>query len=433
MNNEKQEELNKRMQDTIENFLRQIDGHRNSFPVLMNALISQTQIKMKDLGKFLRENGIEKPASGTKGTITIPPHLHTDFIENIKNATSSRFAMRNMPRSVIVSMVSSYDALIGNLIRIIYKANEESLNSLNTVIPISEILGFSDIEEIKSYAVEKQVETVLRSNHEEQLEWLEKKIGVNTLRDFEHFKDFIEVMERRNLFVHADGKVSRQYIDQCRKAGLTVDVTLGDTLTADYAYVRKSYDIIAETGIKVTQVVWRKLGLGLNACDDSLQDITFNYLCRKQYDLANNLLRFAMLPAVKHVDSEYEWVFRVNLALSYYLAGNRNKSDEIVKGYDWSALKASYRLAAAVLFEDNDTACDIMREIGADKDYKTYYQKWPLFREFRKMDAFRQTYEELYKEPFSYQEKDEFKWKKFLAEAQQIMAEEEAAEKEGGK
>ena len=430
MDNEKQEALNKLLQNTIDNFLRQIDGHRNSFPVLMNALISQTQIKINDLSKFLRDNGIETPPTGKKETITIPPHLHTDFIENIKNATSSQFAMRNLPRSVIVSMVSSYDALIGNLIRIIYKANEESLNSVNTSIPISEVLGFSDIEEIKSYVVEKQVETVLRNNHEEQLEWLERKIGVNSLRDFEHFKDFVEVMERRNLFVHADGKVSRQYVDQCRKAGLTVAVALGDTLTADYAYVRKSYDIIAETGIKVCQVVWRKLGLGLNACDDSLQDITFNYLCRKQYDLANNLLLFAMMPAMKHVDSEYEWVFRVNLALSYYLAGNRTQSDEIVKGKDWSALKASYRLAEAVLLENQDMACSIMREIGADKDYKTYYQKWPLFREFRNTDAFKQAYEALYKEPFSYQEKGEFKWKKFLAEAQQIMAEEEAAKEE---
>lgn len=422
----KKQELNNLMTSAINNFLSQIDGHRNSYPVLINSLISNSKIKIKALNKFLKENGLDKELENDDDTISIPPELHTDFMENVKNTASAQFALRNMPRSVVVAMVSSYDALVGNLIRIIYKAQERSLHALNIEIPISEILGFSDIEDIKSYVVEKQVETVLRKSHEEQLEWLEKKIHVRTLRDFDHLKDFVEVMERRNLFVHSEGKVSRQYIDQCKNAGYSVSVSFGDTLTADYAYIKKCYDIIAETGIKVSQIVWRKLELGLDDCDDSLQDITFNYLCRRQYELANNLLLFAMLPVVKHRDSEYEWVFRVNLALSYYLAGNKEKSNEIVKDKDWSALKSNYRLAAAVLLEDYERACQIMREIGVDNNYKIYYQQWPLFREFRKTDSFQKEYEAIYKEPFSYQEQSGFKWNQFLKEAQQLMQEEES-------
>ena len=430
MDAEKQERLNEMMQEAVDGFLRQLDGHRNSFPVLMNALVAQTKMNMRHIDKFMKENDLVEQLKNADDSLQVSPNIHNEFISQVHNLESSQFAVRNMARSAVISMVCSYDALIGNLIRIIYQANEEGVKALNVEIPLAEIISFTNIEDVRTYVIEKQVETVLRKSHEEQLDWLSKRIGVETLKKFEHFKDFVEIMERRNLFVHSDGVVSRQYIEQCVKAGMEVAAKEGEMLNADYAYVKKCYDIIAETGVKVSQVIWRKLNLGLETCDEVMQDITYNYLRRGQYDLANNLLKFAMEPPIKHIDSEYEWIFRVNFALSYYLADHKEESDKIVQSKDWAALDSRFRLAEAVLLEKYDVAQTIMKQIGADEQFMSNYQQWPLFRKYRHTENFKQTYEEIYGVPFLYQEQKKSGWKEFLQEAQQIMTEEETETKE---
>ena len=79
MNSEKQAELNKLMGSAINNFLSQIDGHRNSYPVLINSLISNTKIKIRNLNKFLKESGLDSKIDSGEGKLTIPSHLHADF------------------------------------------------------------------------------------------------------------------------------------------------------------------------------------------------------------------------------------------------------------------------------------------------------------------------------------------------------------------
>ena len=51
------------------------------------------------------------------------------------------------------------------------------------------------------------------------------------------FKDFIEISERRNLFVHTGGIVSEQYIEVCKKYGCIIENKVGDNLDVDHAGV----------------------------------------------------------------------------------------------------------------------------------------------------------------------------------------------------
>lgn len=426
MEETKENPIDELFREAIVKFLRQIDGQRNAFPITMNALLTQSKISQKKIAKIARDNGFASAIEDESEHLQVPPQVHDEFISEIKSMVSTEFAVRNEPRNCVISMICSYDAFIGDLIRIIFQAKSDSIKAQNTEIPISELLEFSSIEEIKDYVIDKQIETVLRKNHEEQLDYLAKKIGLETLKKYDSFKDFVEIMERRNLFVHSDGKVSRQYIEQCLKAGCNVEVKVGEFLNADYAYVKKTYDVLAETGVKLSQIIWRKISTGVENSDTSLQDITYNYLRRGQYELANKLLAFALSPSIKHHDSEFEWVFRVNYALSYYLADDKEQSDKIVHGYDWAALEARYRLAAATLLEDYEKASAIMLSIGNNDEFRVAYQQWPLFRKFRRTEVFKKIYEEIFGQPFTYEENKRHAWKDFLTEAQSIMAEEEA-------
>lgn len=301
-------------------------------------------------------------------------------------------------------MVGTYDAFLGNLLRLMFRAKPETLKATNMSMDVSEIFSYSDIKDIEMCVIEKQVENVMRDSHADQLSWMEKILGIKTLKEYEHYKDFIEITERRNLFVHTAGVISRTYIRKCKNEGIDIYDAPGSKLEAKPDYIRKCHDVIIETGVKLSQVLWRKLNICIETSDESLQDVTFDSLKVGHYGLAQVLLKYATAEVKKYSSVDYEWVFRVNHALSYYLAGQKEQSNKIVQEKSWSALDVRYRLAEAILLENYVEAKKMMYKIGKDDEFQINYQQWPLFRKFRKSQEFMNTYQEIYGKPFVYNE-----------------------------
>lgn len=409
--------------EAVEKFHRQMDAHGSAYPLTRNVLVAKYKLSNRKLNEFIVKNDIKIIKKDGKETIRVPATLHHTFLRYHRDGECAALAIQNISRNTVVAMVGCYDALIGDMVRIIFHAKPEILKAYGVSIAASDIFAFSSIKDVEDHLINKQVESVLRGSHEEQLEWFENKLGIKTCKSFSHFPDFIEITERRNLFVHTEGKVSQSYVAKCNKAGLEVAVNIGDILYATSQYIQKSYDVLMETGIKLSQVVWRKFNLGIDTCDEILQDITFDCLTSHQYKLAQELLDFATNDVKKYSSEEFGWVFRVNHALSYYLAGDLEKATTMVKSHDWSALDIKYRLAEAVLLENNEEARSLMLQMGPNKDFQTYYQQWPLFRKFRQAIIFKTTYKEIYHSDFSYQEQRDASWKEFLAEAQAILNE----------
>lgn len=66
--------------------------------------------------------------------------------------------------------------------------------------------------------------------------------------------------ERRNLFVHCGGITSSQYLKVCEENNIILkESSLGMKLGANRNYLMNSYKCLYEIGVKLTQVLWRKL------------------------------------------------------------------------------------------------------------------------------------------------------------------------------
>ncbi len=137
----------------------------------------------------------------------------------------------------------------------------ELLKSSDRELTFSQLSDFGSIEEAKEYLLEKEVETLLRRNHSEQFDWLENKFAIKLRVDLPIWPTFIEVTERRNLFVHSDGVVSRQYLKVCREHGVSLgaETKQGLRLDVPHPYFRLAYEALFEIGVKLGQVLWRKL------------------------------------------------------------------------------------------------------------------------------------------------------------------------------
>jgi len=83
-------------------------------------------------------------------------------------------------------------------------------------------------------------------------------------------------------------------------------------------YFRLAHEAIFEIGVKLGQVLWRKILPGeVVAADANLASLSYELLKERKFRLAQKVLDFASSKAMKHADEKYRLIFLVNRAQSY--------------------------------------------------------------------------------------------------------------------
>jgi hypothetical protein len=269
----------------------------------------------------------------------------------------------------------------------------------------AQLAEFGSIERAKEYLVDKEIESVLRKSHSEQFDWLENKLGLPLRTNLPAWTLFIEITERRNLFVHTNGLVSHQYLEVCErhKCTMTSDAVLGKPLSITGEYFRAAYDCLFEIGVKLAQVLWRKLEPDkMSSADASLNRVSYELLVEGRYRLARVLLDFGTETLKKHGSEEARLLMVVNRAQAYKWTGEDEKSRALLDAEDCSATSMRFKLGCAVLRDDHESALQLMSQIGSDGEMnKHFYREWPLFREIRKCGEFAAKFEEIFGEPYT--------------------------------
>lgn len=416
----------------IDRFIRHIEAQADIVPLVMGLLSVKLVQESKHVDKYIKENGIvEKEDDGDeKGKLLIPSDKFKPFLELNEKVDTTSLAYNLLPINFVVSFVSQYDAYLGGLIRTMFVSKPELLNSSEKNILFSELIKFESIEEAREFVVEKEVESVLRESHLKQFKWLENKLGITLRKDLPSFSDFIEITERRNLFVHCNGVVSRQYLEVCRENDVkNIDkLKLGQKLNAKPAYFNKCYMVLFEIGVKLGQVLWRKLHPeNIEDADAHLNNVCYQLLIKGHNRLALNLLTFATDTIKKHHDQEMICILTINKALAHYLSDKKEDCKKVLAKHDWSATNDKFKLAISILNEEYEKAIEIMKSIGTSNKHinKDAYREWPLFRQFRKTDEFKAAYKEIFNEDLVYEEPKPRNLEDILTDLKQLRKEAE--------
>ncbi|MGG4498426.1 hypothetical protein [Brevibacillus reuszeri] len=391
----------------IKDYINHIESVKNTFILVSKIMETSEAFAANQLNTFLKTKCLQEDLKEGKATYSIPSKHSTEYHRYKKITNTFDKANIFLPRSFIVSLISLYDAYLGKLIKTMFYTKPETLNASQKNIPFSQLMEFTSIEEAKEYIIEKEVETVLRDSHSEQFKWLEKKLEITLTKNLLIWPTFIEVTERRNLFVHADGVVSSQYISVCEKHGVVLDKLseIGSILNVSDDYFIDSYNCLFEIGFKLGQVVWRKLQPNnIKDADENLIDITFDLIVNNEYDLAIRLLEFANDIIKKYSSQDAKLRNIINLGQAYKWKGMNNKLEKLLKEIDWSALAPHYRIAHSVLKEEYTEASKLMKKIDADDIDMNAYKEWPLFKEFRRTEEFKQSYYDIFGEEYIFNE-----------------------------
>jgi hypothetical protein len=387
----------------IDLFCKHIDAIGDVLVLMVMAVQEITKQSKEELTEFENQN-CEISNDGDERTVKIPNNHFREWKRRAQTFEHFNLSRVLLPRSLLVSLISQYDAYLGRILRTIFIRKPEILNASEKKISFEALSQFASIDAAREYILEKEVEAILRSSHADQFKWMENTFSIPLTKDLASWPSFIELTERRNLFVHTDGVVSSQYIAVCtlHKCKLDDDAKEGQRLDVPQEYFTAAHSCIYEIGVKLGHVLWRKLLPDERAAADShFISTTYELIEKGKWDLAIKLLDFACTEFKKFSNEGAQLTLTVNRAQAYKWKGDEERCKRIMRAVDWSAKSDQYRLADAVLADDWPRAIKMMRRIGKDGAVdQNDYRDWPLFREFRKQPQFLDTYEEVFGTPF---------------------------------
>lgn len=322
------------------------------------------------------------------------------IIRKVRRAEQSAIIF---PQSMLVSIVSQYDYLVGQLVQFIYNVNPNALNESGSQISYKELFAYSSLDAVREQFIQDKVETILRKSHEEQIEDLQKLSGVKDLKGVPFWKEFIEITQRRNLLVHCKGCVSEQYIQKCKEADISPLPRKGDNLTVDEDYFNKAYYVFYVMGVLLSQVITRHLlkkEKVLGEIDAILTHIIYETLEEERYGLTIALSEFALAKSTKHSCRLDEVYFVLNYAQAYKWQGKQEQCDEILSNFDFSAMTSDILVAKYALEDNTDKVVEHMKKVGNDSKImtKVAYVSWVIFKSMREKQEFKDTYKSIFGE-----------------------------------
>ena len=398
----------------LDKFLEELTALADNLPFQLMMLSIKHKSLIEKLEKISAktEDVDDKGKEFTKYQVT--SDKADEFAKIHKLLRKTDIAEKILPRNYVVSIVSQYDAFLGELVKVLYEVNPNILRASEKVINAEEIFTYESLDDLKNHMIDKEVESILREEHYEQLKVLERRISKVGGKDFTLTTDlpilpsFIELTQRRNLFVHTNGQINRQYLEAKTKWKFESECSgdLNEELKAETEYCKKAFEVLFEVSVKLTHVLWRKMiPDDRTDADIQLNQIIYDLLIDNKYTLGIIIADFATDVIKKFSSEQFRKFIIINKAIAYKMLNNEKQCKIIIDREDWS-IGNEFKLAKSIL-EDNFTeARKIMLKIGSEDELVNMfaYKNWPLFKSFRKTKEFQTAYKEVFNEDFLLEE-----------------------------
>jgi hypothetical protein len=330
----------------------------------------------------------------------LPGELSSELMEIVKNKSTVDTGHTSLKNAIMLAVVSHWDSYMSSVLEAVFEMYPTIIDSSGRSLTFSELQQYTTIEDARKHMIDAEIEGVIRGSHASHFSYLEKKVGVSLKPREAAWHCFLEMTERRNLFAHTGGIISRSYVNNCCSYGISLPKgrKVGDRLEIDRAYLMAACDCVTELGVELGHVIWRKsLPDEREAAEGHYHRVAFDLIVDGRYKAAIHLLEFALKPPMRYSTNSGRLVDTINLAQAYKWSGEELTSQKVIDREDWSAVSLKFGLAVAVLKDDFPRAARIVQEIGANGEmHREAYDTWPLFQRFRESDEFKDAYRKVF-------------------------------------
>lgn len=296
-------------------------------------------------------------------------------------------------RSSVVMLISYFDFLISDLVHCYHRMYPESLGNKELTISLDDLKVCGDINEAVELVINKKIESVLYGNLESQKEYLRRDLKIDLNENIVNWNLINEAVERRNIIIHNNGEINRRYLAYVEPSVIPEakkDVKEGKILTVNEKYFIRTYEELLIAGIILIQCCWRKwVKDELELADAHLINNMYGALMDEKWSICERLGLFSReCTAYNTANRLY---FDVNYCQSLKWQNKDKELGEELQKFDVSVLSPKYLLAVAALKSDKDGFYEnVEKAIEVDKMEEEDFMKWPLFRELRKDEEYKQ-------------------------------------------
>lgn len=362
-----------------------------------NRLIDFAQTELKE---------IDSPESFS--AFSIEAGKHSSVLRRAREVGEFTEGMAQLPSLLLMGLVARYDAQVSSLVRLLLKDRPETIGSRESEFDLASILKFSDIDDLKNFFIDKEVEKLMYSSHHDQLLFIEKNFHVKIVDKVEGYSKYLEIFERRNLVAHGEGKVNGIYDVKCSANSIKEPdrLPLGSPILLPPSYLFSAIDSVFKLGLITIWSLWMKrhkeeIELGY----DVMLEITFDLMLEKRFDLVSDILNFALNTHPSNADEVNLRIFCINKAI----CDKRKGSDvwrKSLEKFQWGACTANFRICIAAIDEDIDAVCHLMKVAASESLPQEYrltssaFREWPAFHWVRSNAQFRECFREVFSEDF---------------------------------
>ncbi len=374
---------------------------RNDALSLLN--IKKTLVQ-KEIIKYTKN--IQSKAKTDKNSIEIILKDIANIIKKMKfgeitNFTSSQVEI--LYKSSYIMLISHFDFLLSDLLHYYYYNYPESLynrkgkNELS--ISLNELQFCSDLKEAIARIINKEIDKLLYTNLEGQKNYLKDYLKMDIEENIIDWNKINEAMERRNIIVHNDSKINNRYLKNIDFSVIPEEeknLKEGDRISIDTNYFINIYNEIFNTGIILIQKFWRKYNKAeINLADASLNKDIYDLLLEENWKSAERLGLFGK--KCKISNKEIRLILDVNYAQSLKWQDKEKKLKDELNKFNLSTLSPKYALAFYTLKSDTENFYkNIEKSIKIDNMTKEDFMEWPLFREFRKDEDYKEKIDKIF-------------------------------------
>lgn len=384
-------------EDLLKNWVTEISALRETMSLAQILNIELLEDKNKEMKEFITSKcKILEKKSESDFTYEIPDSVYTIHASKKKVINNFTVACSIFPRMFIVTLLCQYDALIGSLVTLVLDNKPEILNGSERTFTFQQISSFNSIEDAKNALIAKEVESLLRKSHDDQLKWFENKLGITLHSDEKLIKNFIEITERRNLYTHNNGIVNESYLSNCEHYKISTDAKIGDILEVTPDYFNNASNCLLEIGIKLTVIIWRTILVSEKERSEIVTNqIAYGFISDGRYDFALKILDFCLSCFKTFVSASNKLMINMNKAQCLLWMKQEENAKKLLDAQDWSLCTPQFIVCKKVLERKFDEAVEILRNQDTQLDQKDLLS-WPIFRELREQKIFKDYCNEKY-------------------------------------
>ncbi|GEB38292.1 hypothetical protein GLI01_23270 [Gluconacetobacter liquefaciens] len=322
---------------------------------------------------------------------------------NLRKSLEDKEKASHFPGMFLSGLISSYDAYLSDLIRIILNSYPKIIDKSEKNITAEEIFRFSSIDDVKVYLIDRQIDKLMRGSHKDQIRWISDKMHFKMEDEIDGLKDFIEICERRNLYTHTNSIVSSQYVGVCKENSIKTEFSIGDFAKIDRFYYNNSVNVVISIFISIFFNVYSKINkTKIPELFSTIDESAYELMLEGNIKTSSAIYRYInkKIESNPTIPDSTKKRITINYANALKLGGKKEEAVEIINKIDWETSTENYKICVASIKDDVGYVIKKMKiAVESCDDFDlSCFKEWPVFKSLRKNEEFITKFEEVFGE-----------------------------------